>query len=108
MEIIDILCFIDNEANELDKEEEAGGYSFKSILERDKRRWKGADTDGDGALTRSEFFAFLHPNEREHMKDIVVLEAVEDIDKDKDGKISLDEYIGISTCVLQNHSSFFK
>lgn len=84
----------DNEASELDKEEEAGGYSFKSVLDRDKRRWSAADIDGDGAMTRDEFSAFLHPNENEHMKDIVVLEAVEDIDKDKDGKISLEEYIG--------------
>lgn len=28
------------------------------------------------------------------MRDIVVLETLEDIDKDKDGKISLKEYIG--------------
>ncbi|KAK7602534.1 hypothetical protein V9T40_008123 [Parthenolecanium corni] len=84
----------DYEASQLDKEEEVGGYSFKSVLDRDKRRWNVADIDGDGALTRDEFAAFLHPNENERMKDIVVLEAIEDIDKDKDGKISLEEYIG--------------
>jgi calumenin len=28
------------------------------------------------------------------MRDIVVMETVEDIDKDNDGKISVDEYIG--------------
>ena len=28
------------------------------------------------------------------MRDVVVTETFEDIDKDKDGKISIDEYIG--------------
>ena len=41
-----------------------------------------------------EFGNFLHPEEAEHMREIVVIETMEDIDKDKDGKISLEEYIG--------------
>jgi hypothetical protein len=85
---------IDHEATELDREEEAGGYSYKTMLDRDKRRWSSADVNGDGALDREEFAAFLHPEETPHMKDIVVLETMEDIDKDKDGKISLEEYVG--------------
>lgn len=32
-----------------------------------------ADLDGDLAADREEFMAFLHPEEFEHMKDIVVL-----------------------------------
>ena len=88
------LNFADQEASELDEEDDVGGYSFKVILKRDKRRWSVADIDGDGALTREEFSAFLHPEESSHMKDIVILEAIEDIDKDKDGRISLEEYIG--------------
>ena len=45
-------------------------------------------------LSYDEFGNFLHPEEAVYMRDIVVLETMEDIDKDKDGKISLDEYIG--------------
>lgn len=78
------------------------------MLDRDKRRWNVADIDGDGALTRDEFAAFLHPNENERMKDIVVLEAIEDIDKDKDGKISLEEYIGTTICIRDFIVQFFQ
>lgn len=43
------------------------------MLPRDERRFRTADLDGDSAATREEFTAFLHPEEFEHMKDIVVL-----------------------------------
>lgn len=43
------------------------------MLPRDERRFKTADLDGDMAATREEFTAFLHPEEFEHMKNIVVL-----------------------------------
>lgn len=48
-------------------------HSFKKMLPRDERRFKSADLDGDLAATREEFTAFLHPEEFEHMKNIVVL-----------------------------------
>ncbi|XP_060561988.1 calumenin-B-like isoform X1 [Ruditapes philippinarum] len=66
---------------------------FSEMVNRDTRKFKQADENGDGYLSKEEFASFLHPEEHEHMKDIVVLETMEDIDKDKDGKISLDEYI---------------
>lgn len=77
-----------------------------------------ADQDSDMKANKEEFTAFLHPEEYEHMKDIVVLvsytqtlnllllpshcqlfpfsfqETMEDIDKNGDGFIDLDEYIG--------------
>lgn len=43
------------------------------MLPRDERRFKRADLDGDLAADREEFTSFLHPEEFEHMKDIVVL-----------------------------------
>jgi hypothetical protein len=63
------------------------------MMRRDKRRWDRADSDGDGSLTKEEFTDFLHPEESKKLKDLVVIETMEDIDKNKDGKISLDEYI---------------
>lgn len=64
------------------------------MILRDKRRWAAADVDGDGLLSKEEFISFLHPEESVHMKDIVVYETIDDMDKDKDNKISMDEYIG--------------
>ncbi|XP_013876428.1 reticulocalbin-3 isoform X2 [Austrofundulus limnaeus] len=68
--------------------------TYKSMLARDERRFKAADRDGDGIATREEFTAFLHPEEFDHMRDVVVQETMDDIDKNKDGKVSLEEYIG--------------
>ena len=42
------------------------------MIERDERRWKAADKDNDGFLSKEEFADFLHPEEAEHMRDIVV------------------------------------
>lgn len=39
---------------------------------RDERRFKMADKDGDLTATKEEFTAFLHPEEYDYMKDIVV------------------------------------
>nr|XP_025868643.1 reticulocalbin-1 [Vulpes vulpes] len=68
-------------------------HTFKKMLPRDERRFKAADLDGDQTATREEFTAFLHPEEFEHMKEIVVLETLEDIDKNGDGFVDQDEYI---------------
>lgn len=64
------------------------------MMQRDKRRWTTADKNNDDELTKEEFTDFLHPEEAPHMQDIVITETIEDIDKDGDGKISLQEYIG--------------
>ncbi len=57
-------------------------YKFKNNLflslfcrrmeNRDQRRWAIADEDDDGALNKIEFKHFLHPEEADHMRDIVV------------------------------------
>lgn len=84
----------ENEKERQDKDKDDNSYSYMQMLKRDRRRWSAADLDGDDALTKEEFVGFLHAEEAEHMKDVIVLETMEDIDKDGDGKISLVEYIG--------------
>lgn len=64
------------------------------MILKDKKRWAAADVDGDGLLSKEEFVSFLHPEENDYMKDIVVYETMDDMDTDKDNKISMDEYIG--------------
>ena len=76
---------------------------------RDQRRWSMADLDHSGELDiqvpntslryflpamltkmcLQEFAAFLHPEDAEHMRDIVVQETLEDIDKDGDGHVRI-------------------
>ena len=62
--------------------------------DRDRRRWDTADENNDGSLNKLEFKHFLHPEESDHMRDIVISETLDDIDKNGDGLISLEEYIG--------------
>lgn len=83
-----------DEMDPTDLEREDSGFSYKAMLTRDRRRWSVADRDGDDALTKTEFTDFLHPEESPYMRDVVVAETVEDIDKDDDGKVSVEEYIG--------------
>ncbi|XP_055911982.1 calumenin [Eupeodes corollae] len=88
-----VYGFLDElDPEELDREEH--GISYKRMLARDRRRWGVADQDNDDKLTREEFTAFLHPEDHPTMRDIVIIETIEDIDKDKDGKVSVEEYIG--------------
>lgn len=81
--------YLDEEFDDVDDK-----ASYKNMLRRDERRFKAADRDGDLIATRQEFTAFLHPEDYDHMRDIIVQETVEDIDKNGDGKVSLEEYIG--------------
>lgn len=74
------------------------------MLKRDRRRWAAADADGDDNLTKEEFAAFLHPEDSEHMRGIVVQETMEDIDKDGDGKVS-DSYFHLIQ-LYTNYCSF--
>uniref|UniRef100_A0A8V0X209 Calumenin n=1 Tax=Gallus gallus TaxID=9031 RepID=A0A8V0X209_CHICK len=78
----------------LDDPDPDDGFNYKQMMVRDERRFKMADRDGDMAATKEEFTAFLHPEEYDYMKDIVVQETMEDIDKNGDGFIDLEEYIG--------------
>jgi len=75
------------EGQELSKE-------YADMMKRDERRWKVADEDSDEALSKAEYGCFMHPEDCDHMRDIVVQETMEDIDKNGDGTVDLDEYIG--------------
>lgn len=81
----------DEEANDAQKSDDS--YTYAKMILRDKKRWAAADVDSDGLLSKEEFVSFLHPEESVHMKDIVVYETMDDMDTDKDNKISMDEYI---------------
>lgn len=68
---------------------------FADLRRRDKRRFDQADLNKDGQLSFTEYVDFLHPEDAEHMRDIVVTETMEDIDKNQNGVIEENEYIGM-------------
>ncbi|CAG0920841.1 unnamed protein product [Notodromas monacha] len=86
--------FLFNQGMSEDELKGSDGETYAEMMRKDKRRWDKADKDGDGSLSKEEFGVFLHPEESPDLQDIVVAETMEDIDKNKDGKITLEEYIG--------------
>jgi len=46
--------------------------SYQDMINRDERRFRVADYDRNGKMTKDEFGDFLHPEDVSHMKDIVV------------------------------------
>jgi len=54
------------------EEDESRGYSYKDMMRRDQRRWAKADHTGDGDLSKDEFQNFLHPEESESLKDVII------------------------------------
>ncbi|XP_017478679.1 PREDICTED: calumenin-A-like [Rhagoletis zephyria] len=70
--------------------------NFKSYLQMYKRavkRWKAADKNGDNFLVKEEFTNFIHPEESDETKHILVEEAMEDMDSDGNKEVSLSEYV---------------
>jgi len=73
--------------------QEEGEMSYNDLQIRDERRFRYADMNNDHKLDEVEFGSFLHPEEFDHMRDIVVKETLEEMDTDKDGKVSEREYL---------------
>lgn len=63
------------------------------MYNRDKARFDAADVDHDGKLTEEEFVYFKNPLKNEEIKKAVLAEALNSVDTDGDGKISLQEYL---------------
>ncbi|XP_066540450.1 reticulocalbin-2 [Hoplias malabaricus] len=80
---------VDENAVLEDPEEE----SLRFLHLKEKRRFDFADVDGRG-LNLTEFLAFTHPSEVDHMADFAIEDVLSEYDVDKDGFISLSEFIG--------------
>ena len=66
--------------------DEDNGYSIKTMQQRDKKRWEAADQDQDKQLSKEEFCNFLHPEDAQHMKHIVVEVSSTNIDASSSSK----------------------
>ena len=53
-----------------------------------------------GGMSFQEFSAFLHPEDAEHMRDIVVQETLEDIDKDGDGHVRVKRILTLISMIF--------
>ncbi|KAK5928036.1 hypothetical protein CgunFtcFv8_013133 [Champsocephalus gunnari] len=68
--------------------------SLRHLHSKEKRRFDFADVDGTPGLHVTEFLAFTHPSEVDHMADFAIEDVLSEYDTDKDGLISLSEFIG--------------
>ncbi|XP_037306765.2 reticulocalbin-2 isoform X1 [Pungitius pungitius] len=89
----DQLISLDEDAVLEDPEQE----SLRELHLREKRRFDFADVDGTSGLNVTEFLAFTHPSEVDHMavrRDFAIENVLNEYDTDKDGLINLKEFIG--------------
>lgn len=83
------LGFVDNEQ----KAPKDGDFDYRQLILRDYNKFLTADTNGDQFLSVDEMGAFVHPEEFHHTRHLAVEESMADLDRNKDGKVSLEEYI---------------
>ncbi|XP_026221328.1 reticulocalbin-2 isoform X1 [Anabas testudineus] len=84
-----LISFEDSDALD-DPEQE----SLRHLYLKEKRRFDFADVDGTPGLNVTEFLAFTHPSEVDAMADFAIEDVLSEYDTDKDGFISLSEFIG--------------
>jgi len=61
--------------------------------DRDKRKFLHADVNSDGYCNKEEFQGFVHPEQRDYMKQFLVNEAFLEMDTNNNGLIEKDEYV---------------
>jgi len=84
----------DNDSFAKEIEENSDSFrEYNKMYNRDKARFDAADIDGDEKLTEQEFVLFKNPLRDEAVKTAVLAECLSVVDTDKDGKISLQEYL---------------
>lgn len=63
------------------------------LVEEDHRFFQGADQNGDESLNPEEYMAFFFPHNYEHMHKLELDRYMDQNDADRDGKISLAEFV---------------
>lgn len=83
------LGFVDNEQ----KAPEDSEFDYREMILRDYNKFITADANGDQFLSVDEMASFIHPEEFHHTRHLAIEESMKDLDRNKDGKISVEEYI---------------
>lgn len=60
----------------------------------DKALFSAADKNKDGVLDITEYLSFSHPEEDPEMLPVVYKQTLSEKDKDSDGHINFEEFIG--------------
>lgn len=66
----------------------------QSMIKQDKELFNAADTNKDGVLAPEEYVYFQNPEEHPHMLPVLLEHTMRDKDRNLDGKIDFQEYVG--------------
>lgn len=64
------------------------------LMEEDRGYFAAADVNADGRLDKNEFAAFQNPEHHTHMHDTLIAITLKEKDVDRDGRISMTEFMG--------------
>lgn len=73
------------------------------MVEEDHSKFNAADEDKDGALNEKEYVAFEFPYDFKHMHEVEMDRSMKDYDKNADGTISLQEFLGQGIFIFQTN-----
>ncbi|GFR92796.1 calumenin-B, partial [Elysia marginata] len=74
------------------------------LIQDDEARFNVADQNKDGSLDAAEYMAFFQPYDFPHMFEVEMAKTMKDFDKDKDGFVSKQEFIGDIFSLFIPHS----
>lgn len=80
--------------DELENEIPDQGLEQSKLIDDDRSLFKAADSNKDGELNRDEFVLFISPEEHPQMLPIILNQTLRDKDKNGDGKIDFQEFVG--------------
>lgn len=84
----------DDDLNDIQIEFVDQGLEQSQLINDDRTIFQAADLNKDGELNRDEFVLFISPEEHPQMLPIILNQTLRDKDKNGDGKIDFQEFVG--------------